>query len=53
MLVDDIVKEFIFESQVQNYIPRTIKGHKTKFYLRGIKEMTNIVLIFLNILSKI
>lgn len=28
MLVDDIVKEFIFELQVQNYTPRTIKGYK-------------------------
>ena len=28
MLVEDIVKEFIFELQVQNYTPRTIKGYK-------------------------
>lgn len=28
MLVEDIVKEFIFELQVQSYTPRTIKGDK-------------------------
>ncbi len=28
MLVDDVVKEFIFELQVKNYTPRTIKGYK-------------------------
>ncbi|EJT6558574.1 phage integrase N-terminal SAM-like domain-containing protein [Clostridium perfringens] len=28
MLVDDVVKEFIFELQVQNYTPRTIKEYK-------------------------
>lgn len=28
MLVDDIVKEFIFGLQVQNYTPRTINGYK-------------------------
>lgn len=28
MLVDDVVKEFIFELQVQNYTSRTIKGYK-------------------------
>ena len=28
MLVDNIVKEFIFKLQVQNYTPRTIKGNK-------------------------
>ena len=28
MLVDDVVKEFIFELKVQNYTPRTIKGYK-------------------------
>ena len=32
MLLDDVVKEFLFELQVKNYTPRTIKGYKNNIF---------------------
>ncbi|WP_317326959.1 tyrosine-type recombinase/integrase [Turicibacter sanguinis] len=40
MLIKDVIKEYVFELQVQNYTPRTIKGYKNNT-LRFAQYCTN------------
>ena len=47
MLLEDSVKEFIFECQIRQYTPKTVKGYRNNLeylvnYLKEIHHLTNI-----------